>query len=176
MGLIQLALIVIDVIISAKLFVSADVLSSVLDLSNITPWLIVVTFVYFILGYSFFSLIYALIGSTVSKPEDVQSANTPVAILAVVGFYLAYFSMLNPGSSINVFASFFPLSSAFCMPFRIMVGSATTGQIIGSILILLVCVWLVAKISIKVYSSAILNYGTKLSIRDALKLSRNKND
>ena len=164
----QLVLIVIDVIISAKLFMPADLLSSVLDLSNITPWLIIVTFVYFILGYGLFSLMYALVGSTVSKPEDVQSANTPVALLAVAGFYLAYFSMLNPGSSINVFASFFPLSSAFCMPFRIMAGSATPVQIAGSIAILLVSVWLVAKISIKVYSSAILNYGAKLSIKDAL--------
>jgi len=169
-------LLVIDVVISANLFLSHDLLSSVLDLSNITPWLIVVTFVYFILGYGLFSLIYALVGSTVSKPEDVQAANTPVALLAVVGFYLAYFSMLNPGSSINVFASFFPLSSAFCMPFRIMVGSATIGQIAGSILILLVSVWLVAKISIKVYSSSILNYGAKLSIKNALRNSRNKNN
>jgi len=170
----QVVLIIIDALISAKLFIPSDLLSSVLDMSNITPWLILITLVYFILGYGLFSLIYALVGSTVSKPEDVQSANTPVALLAVVGFYLSYFSMMSPGSNINVFASLFPLSAPFCMPFRIMMGTATPIQIVGSLAILIVCVWLVAKISIKVYSSAILNYGTKLSIKDALKIYKNK--
>ena len=175
-GLIQLALIITVGLISAKVFVSEEILSSILDLSNITPKLAIFTFVYFILGYSIYSLLYALTGSTVSKPEDIQSANTPVAILSVVGFYLAYFSMMNPASDINVFASIFPLSAPFSMPFRIMLGTATTGEIIGSIAAIIVSIVIVAQVSIKIYSSAILNYGTKLGIKDILKMYKYKND
>ena len=175
-GLMQLTLIVITSIISAKLFLDPELLSSIFDMSNITPKLAIFTIVYFILGYSVYSLLYALTGSTVSKPEDIQSANTPIAILAVVGFYLAYFSMMNPASDINVFASIFPLSASFSMPFRIMMGTATTGQIVASISIMIVCILLVAHISIKIYSSAILNYGTKLSIKDIFKIYKYKND
>ena len=109
---------------------------------------------------------YALTGSTVSKPEDVQSANGPVAILAVIGFYLAYFTMLNPTSNLNVFASIFPLSSPFCMPFRVMMGVATTSDILLSIFLLIVLSAIIAYISIKIYSNAILNYGSKLSFKD----------
>ena len=121
-----------------------------------------------------FAFFYALTGSTVSKPEDINSANSPIAFIEVAGFYLAYFSMMNPSSRINVVASILPISSPFSMPFRVMLGTATNSQIIASIAILLVSIALVAKVSIKIYSSAILNYGTKLNIKDMFKLYKNK--
>ena len=99
-----------------------------------------------------YALLYALTGSTVSKPEDVQSANGPVAILAVAGFYLAYFTMMNPTSSLNVFASLFPLSSPFCMPFRVMMQITTPLEIVASIVLLIITIFVVAKVSIKVYT------------------------
>ena len=167
-GLIQVAAMIIVSIISANVFLEEGMLDTVLDMSNITPVLAILILVYFILGYSLYALLYALTGSTVSKPEDINSANGPVAVLAVIGFYLAYFSMMNPTSDINIFASMFPLSASFSMPFRIMMGTATTSQVIGSIAILVLSIIIIAKISIKIYSSAILNYGTKLSIKDML--------
>ena len=130
--------------------------------------------IYFILGYALYSLCYALTGSTVSKPEDVQSANGPVAILAVIGFYLAYFTMMNPTSDLNIFASVFPLSAPFCMPFRIMMGVATPTEIALSIGILLVTILVIAKVSIKIYSQAILNYGSKLSFKDLITMYKSK--
>ncbi len=175
-GLIQVAAMIIVSIISANLFLEEGMLETVLDMSNITPLLAILTLLYFILGYALYALLYALTGSTVSKPEDINSANGPVAVLAVVGFYLAYFSMMNPTSDINVFASLFPLSASFSMPFRIMMGTATPMQIIGSIGILILCIIIVANISIKIYSSAILNYGTKLSIKDMFKIYKDKNN
>ena len=143
-------------------------------MTNITPMLAVVIIIYFIFGYFFYALLYALTGSTVSKPEDINSANGPIAIIAIAGFYLAYFSMMNPSSNINVVASMLPISSPFSMPFRVMMGTATTTELIGSILILLASILVVAKISIKIYSSAILNYGTKLSLKDMMKIYKNE--
>lgn len=165
-GLTQTVVLVGIALISAFIFTGEEILSGIFDLNQITPFLAIITIIYFILGYAMYALMYALTGSTVSKPEDVQSANGPVAILAVIGFYLAYFTMMNPTSNLNVFASIFPLSSPFCMPFRVMMGVATTGEIILSILLLILLSIIVAYISIKVYSQAILNYGSKLSLKD----------
>ncbi len=174
-GLMQMILIVGTALISAKLFLEPGVIDSVLDMSNITPYLGIITIVYFILGYFTYALLYALTGSTVSKPEDIQSANSPVAILAVIGFYLSYFTMMNPTSELNVFASMFPISSPFCMPFRIMMGLANITDVIVSIAILFVTILIIAHIAIKIYSNAILNYGTKMSLKDVVKIYRDKN-
>ena len=175
-GLIQICLIVGVALISAKICLEPELLNSVLDMSTMTPYLAIMTIVYFILGYLAYALLYALTGSTVSKPEDIQSANTPVAILAVVGFYLSYFTMMNPTSELNQFAAIFPISSPFCMPFRIMMGIASTSEIIVSIVVLVITILIIAQVAIKIYSNAILNYGTKMTFKDIVKVYRDKNN
>ena len=175
-GLIQICVIVAVALISANVFLEPELLNAVLDMSMMTPYLAIMTIVYFILGYFAYALLYALTGSTVSKPEDIQSANTPVAILAVVGFYLSYFTMMNPTSELNQFAAIFPISSPFCMPFRIMMGIASTSEIILSIVVLVITILIIAQVAIKIYSNAILNYGTRMTFKDIVKVYRDKNN
>ncbi len=171
-GLIQVILMMIVAIISAKFCMDPEILSSIFDVSTITPTLFIITLIYFCLGYGLYSLLFALTGATVSKPEDVQSANGPVSFVAVIGFYLAYFSMMNPSSSVNKLAGIVPISSPFCMPLRVMMGTATTGEVITSVLVLIATTALVAMLAIKVYSSTILNTGARLSLKDAIKMAR----
>ena len=174
-GLLQIIAMVIVALISKNLFLEEGMLDGIINFENLTPYLAIIAIIYFILGYAVYALLYALTGSTVSKPEDVQSANGPVAIVAVLGFYLAYFTMMNPTSELNKIAALLPISSPFCMPFRVMMGIASTSEVIISVAILLVSILVVAKISIKIYSQAILNYGSKISFKDAFKLYKNKN-
>lgn len=173
-GLLQMVVIVATALISAKAFLAPELLEAVLDMSSVTPYLGMITIIYFILGYFTYALLYALTGSTVSKPEDIQSANSPVAILAVIGFYLSYFTMMNPTSKLNLFASLFPMSSPFCMPFRVMMGLASGTDVLISVAILMVTILIIARIAIKIYSNAILNYGTKMSLKDIMKMYREK--
>ena len=173
-GLLQLVVIIATALICNTLFLDEGMLDGLIDLTKITPALGIVTILYFILGYALYALMYALTGSTVSKPEDVQSANTPVALIAIVGFYLAYFTMMNPTSELNKIAAILPISSPFCMPFRVMMGIATVGELALSIFLILVTIVIVAKVSIKIYSQAILNYGNRVSLKDALKMYKNK--
>ena len=73
-------------------------------------------------------------------------------MIAMVGFYLGYFSIsIDPTSSIAAFAGMFPISSPFCMPARIMMGLASTQDIIISIVLLVAMVALIAKVAINVY-------------------------
>ena len=173
-GLAQMILVAGTALISAKAFLDPEIINSALDMSSITISLGLITIVYFILGYFEYSLLYALTGSTVSKPEDIQSANSPVALISVAGFYLAYFTMMNPTSELNVIASLVPISSPFCMPFRIMMGLANNTDIILSIAILIATIAVIAKVAIKIYSNAILNYGTKMGIKDIIRVYRDK--
>ena len=173
-GVLQLIVIIATALISANLFVEKELLETLLDVTSITWKLGILAVVYFILGYLVYAFLYALTGATVSKPEDVQSANGPVSVLAVIGFYLAYFTMMNPTSNFNRFASLFPLSSAFCMPFRYMMHLASISDIVLSILILIITISLVAFVSIRIYTNAILNYGTRLSIKDLVKMFKQK--
>lgn len=173
-GLFQMILIIATAVISAKIFLPAEIIESMLDLSNITPYLGIMTLVYFILGYFAYALIYALTGSTVSKPEDIQAANTPAVFLCMIGFYLAYFTLTDPTSSLNAVAAILPISSPFCMPIRIMMGLASGVEVAISIAVLVITILVIAKIAIKIYSDAILNYGTKLGLGELFRIYKQK--
>jgi len=172
-GLCQLALIIITAYISAKSFIDPKMLEMALDTSALTPMLGLITLVYFLLGYLTFGLMYALTGSTVSKPEDIQSANQPVVFITIIGFYLAYFTMINPSSNLNHIAALLPISSPFCMPLRIMMGASSTNEILLSIGILIITIIVIAKVAINIYRSAILNYG-KTGIKDLIKMYKQR--
>ena len=51
-----------------------------------------------------------------------------------------------------------------------MMGLAKPTDVIISIIILLITGIIIAKIAIKIYSNAILNYGTKMSFNDIVKM------
>ena len=55
-----------------------------------------------------------------------------------------------------------------------MMGIASGWEVIGSIAILLITCSLIAHIAIKIYSNAILNYGTKMSLRDIIRTYKEK--
>lgn len=173
-GILQTILLIITGIISAKLFIDPNTLNSLFDLSKINVTFIILIILEFILGYFIYAFIYALIGSTVSKPEEVQSANTPVNILLVISIYSLIFTMQNPHGSINFLSSIIPFSSPFSLPFRYVSGFASTTDIIISILILILTIIIIAYLTIKIYSNAILNYGTKFNLKNIIKIYKQK--
>lgn len=175
LGLAQLLLLIITSYISYKLFVGSEfiVFGEALDLSIITLPMILLVVLYFTLGYCLYAMLNAVAGSTVSKAEDLYSASMPISFISLASFYLGYFSLMNPASSINVFASLMPFSSAFTMPSRMMVMSVPIWQIILSIVLLIATISLLAVLSVKLYSAAILHYGSKLSVKDLFKMSKN---
>ena len=82
--------------------------------------------------------------------------------------------MMNPTSGLNLFASLCPISSPFCMPFRMMMGLADVKDVVISIGILIITILIIAKVAIKIYSDAMLNYVTKLSLKDIVKIYKSK--
>jgi len=60
------------------------------------------------------------------------------------------------------------------MPFRVMIGLSSTNEVILSIVILLITIFIVANISIKIYSSAILNYGERISLKKMFGMYKSK--
>lgn len=175
-GLGQMLLLIFTALISYKLFMPAemDIISTMIGNINFNVTSIAISIIYFILGYTVYAFLNAVAGATISKVEDMNSAQTPIAMIALISFYLAYGSATVPDGSVSRFASIFPFSSAFSMPGRILAGGATNGEIALSIVLLVVTAIFLAFISIKVYSGAVLHYGNRLKIKELLKISKEK--
>ncbi len=175
-GLVQLIGLILVAVISYKIFIPSDfdLISKFVGELNLNVPAILICFVYFILGYTVYAFLSAVTGATVSKAEDVQAASTPISLIAVISFYLAYFTSTMPNSTASKFASVFPFSSAFSMPGRILAGATSGTEIVISIIVLIITAVLLAIISIKVYSSAILHYGDRLKLKDLFKIYKQK--
>jgi ABC-2 type transport system permease protein len=97
----------------------------------------------------------------------------PVTFISLISFYMGYFSLITPDSAMTTFASIFPFSSAFTMPSRMLLTDVPVTQIILSIILLIGTIILLAYISIRIYSAAILYYGQRLKLKTLFKMSKN---
>ncbi len=153
-------------------------------LSGITPLSIILIIVIFILGFLLYSLIAALVGASVSRMEDLQSAMGPYSIIGVIGMYLAYFpTVFNADSlesgasttnSMQIFSYFFPVSSPFSLPSAIVLNTMSMTQILISVGILAASVILVAVIVGKVYEAIILHNGNRIKMGDIIGMAFRK--
>ncbi len=164
LGLVQLAILLGAAFITAQLAGLTEI-----DVSGIGLPIIAGVFFWFILGYSFYAFLYAAVGSTVSRQEDLQSAIMLPIALILPGYLLAITAAENPDGLVVQVGSMLPMWAPFVMPVRIASGSAApleiaiavVGCVLGSIALV--------RIGSRVYTGALLRTGTKVKIRDAWK-------
>ena len=117
--------------------------------------------VFFILGYVFYSSLYAAAGAMVNSEQEAQQALTPVMLFVIASALLIQPVLLNPSSSLARAASIVPFSAPIIMPLRMSLVAVPPLDIALSVLgLLLACaaaVWLAARI----YRVGMLMYGKK---------------
>ncbi|MCL1903625.1 MAG: ABC transporter permease [Oscillospiraceae bacterium] len=150
-------------------------------ISGFSPVNILLIVIIFIMGFLFYSLIAGLIGASVSKIEDLQTALQPLVLISMLGFYLTYFSTftgLDPDKKGNILVTisrYLPISSPFALPSAILAGQMTAVEIAVSIGVLALCLVLFALFVAKIYEHIILQNGNRVKIKDMVKLARAKN-
>ena len=99
LGLSQIAAFGVVVAVNLMLPHNMDTLKDMnLDLTAIDPMLLVFGLIFYILGYFLYAMLYAAIGSIVSRTEDLGQAVMPITMLSLVAFYIAIFSLSAPNS------------------------------------------------------------------------------
>jgi len=138
-------------------------------------WIVIV----FILGFIFYSLIAGLFGATVSRVEDLQAAMQPMALIGVLGFYMAYIApaFSIESDSVNIvqrISYYLPISSPFALPAVIISGDMNTFGILISLLVLaLFCVLMLMFVS-RVYEAIIMHTGNRIKIGTLMKMAKKK--
>jgi ABC-2 type transport system permease protein len=125
---------------------------------------------WFLLGYSFYSLAYASVGSLVSRQADAQNAAFPVGLPILVGYFTAttLLGATDPSPFTRVL-SYFPPTAPMVMPMLIGVGKASAWQALISMGILVVATIFLARLAGAIYSRAILHTGQRLKLRQVLR-------
>ncbi len=138
-----------------------------LSFAAFTPGVAALVVVYFILGYILYAVLNSVCGATVSKIEDLNTAMMPVMFVALISFYLAYFSAIAGGGALETVAMYLPFSSPFLMPFLLLNSEVPAGAVAGSIALLVAMIAVVLYLSVRIYSASVLHYGGRLKWKDA---------
>ncbi|MDF2989233.1 MAG: ABC-type Na+ efflux pump permease component-like protein, partial [Eubacterium sp.] len=121
-----------------------------------------------------YALMNAVVGATVSKAEDIQSAMMPMSFIAIIAFYFSYGTFAIPDSAMARAASLIPFTSPFSVPSRLIATEVPAWEIAVSLLILIGTIVLIGTISIKLYSFAVLHYGDRLKISKLFEMSKSE--
>jgi len=162
LGLLQLALLAGAAYLSAQMADIADV-----DLASIGLPIIAAMFFWFVLGYSFYAFLYAAVGSTVSRQEDLQGAMMMPIILIVPGYLLALVAAENPDGLAPTIGSMLPPWAPFVMPVRIASGVAQPWEILVAVVGTAAAAAALVWIGSRVYSGALLRTGGKVKLLEA---------
>jgi ABC-2 type transport system permease protein len=127
--------------------------------------------VWFVLGYLMYALLYAAVGSMVSRQEDVASVSLPVTLVLVASWILALtVAAPSPGSVGTTVFSFIPVFSPVIMPVRIAAGVAPFWQVAISVVVVIATIFLFAVIAGRIYRNSVLRVGGRVKLGDALGL------
>ncbi|MFK2825868.1 ABC transporter permease [Bacillus sp. B190/17] len=164
--------------VAAYTALSAQSEGSVVDimgLKSISLSMIMYAVLLFILGYFLYATIAALLGSLVSRLEDVQQMMMPLTFLVMIGFFISMYGLSNPESPFITVTSYIPFFTPMIMFVRIGLLTIPLWEVVLGLGILVAAILIFGVIGARIYKGGVLMYGKSNSLKDmkkALALSK----
>ncbi|MDR1033538.1 MAG: ABC transporter permease [Bifidobacteriaceae bacterium] len=162
-ALIQAGAIIASVIVGIYTTGAGEMLNSFgLD---IVPT-VILGFLWFLVGFFTYVVFFAALASTVSRPEELNSAMTPITLFTIIPFYLGiYLLPFQPDAIYVKIMEYVPLFSPFIMPNAYALGSATLLENIISLAISIAALPFFFMLAAKIYEVSVLHSGSRLKLR-----------
>ena len=169
-GVLLIIYCIIAYLISTSL--GASSLSSIIDFNSILNTLnasgminslilvIPLTLVMIILSFAAYALVAGILASMTVNIEDFNQLQTPIMLLSVAGYYLAVMAAMFDGSIFIRVISYIPFLSVFISPTLFILGQITIFDMLISVVILILFIYVLLKFGLKVYKTGILNYSS----------------
>jgi ABC-2 type transport system permease protein len=160
LGLMQLILIV-------GVGLTIAVVTGSIELPSGTGEIIALVLVWFLLGYAFYSSLFAVSGALVSRVEELQSSTAPMSILLFASYFIGITATNNPDSTLATVASYLPPSAPLAMPQRAILGEASAIEVLLSMAITLAAAAALIPIAGRLYTGGILRMGGVVKLQEA---------
>ncbi|GAA3713424.1 ABC transporter permease [Salinicoccus jeotgali] len=158
-SLTQLFIFLLAIVAAVWIFDFGNIIGDLgLEANEQTVTLIVYSGIYLVLGLVLYLSLSAMLGSFISRMEDLQQALLPVTMLALGGFYIAIFNIWGEADNMLVkVSSFFPLFTPFVMPLRAMNAETSQMTLLIGVVILIVSIALAIILAASIYRNSVLS-------------------
>ncbi|MGI5888947.1 MAG: ABC transporter permease [Oscillospiraceae bacterium] len=129
---------------------------------------------FFIISLFMYMFIYAALGSLVSKVEDINSAVTPVTMIIIVSYILAFVSLNGIDSTLMRVCSWIPPVSVLLIPMRYSNATISFPMTLLVMAVDILFVVFLAWLSVRIYRLGVLNYGDRIKFGAAIKKAFSK--
>ncbi|AKJ40427.1 ABC transporter permease [Methanosarcina barkeri] len=136
---------------------------------KIEPTTLFLAVIYFIFGFLFFASVMAGIGAVTSSIQESQQIAGIFTFVAAFPLIFMQMIVTSPDSLFSVFLSLFPISSPVAMLARMGTTSVPLYQILASIFILLISVYVVILLSSRLFRTYLLMYGKRPKVKEIWK-------
>ena len=171
-GLSQMVLIISAAVVSMKT-VSTDMIpDTIRDFLNFRPETIGFALLFFILGYFIYSFLMGALASLASRSEDLNTLTSPVMFFIVIAFMVVVFA-INAGTlngTLMTVCSYIPFTAPIAMFARVALSDVALWEIILSVAVQLVSVYLLGMLAAAIYRIGVLLYGKTPKPTEIIKL------
>jgi ABC-2 type transport system permease protein len=122
---------------------------------------------WFVLGYAFYSGLFACAGALVPRQEELQASMTPLTMLILISFFLSFVVLDDPDGTLAHVSSFIPFSAPITMPPRIALGEAPAVEILAAFAVTVAGALALIPLAGRIYSGAVLRTGSAVKVREA---------
>ncbi|MCM3537264.1 ABC transporter permease [Priestia endophytica] len=134
-----------------------------IDLNDFTAPIAILFILFFLIGFILNGMIYAALGSLVSRTEDIGNATFPLTMISLANFFLGIITMGNPTASYITICSYIPVLTPTLMFSRYLMGSAAGWELALGIVIIIVTTLLLSIIANRLYKRGVMKYSEKMS-------------
>lgn len=152
------------------------VISTALN-SNIGSQLKIVlplTIILMLITFLAYSLLAGVLASMTTNTEDFQQLQTPIMVVLLLGYYTSMMAGMFEGSIFIKVLSFIPFVSAILSPSLLILGQIGIFEVIISIILMIIVIYLLIKYGLRIYKTGILNYSSKNLWKKMFKALKNK--
>lgn len=128
--------------------------------------------IFFTTGYLFYAAIFAAMGTFFTSEQEAQQSSGIISLVAVLPMVFASYFITNPGSTFTIGLTYVPPLTPFMMIIRLGTGTVEMNEIIYATALMVFSCWLMLVVSGKIFRTAILLYGKKITIREVIKWVR----
>jgi ABC-2 type transport system permease protein len=129
--------------------------------------LIGVVVLWFVLGYTFYSIVYGALGSLASRTEDAQTATAPLSAVMAVAYFGAFTAIGKPDAWWVTAGSLFPPTAPTFMPLRAGLTHVPAWQMGLAVLLMALAIIGMVQAGGRLYRGAVLHTGGRLRLRQA---------
>ena len=129
-------------------------------------------FVFFIIGYFIYATLFAIIGSMVSRPDDLSTATMPIVIVLMASLIVEMlFVMDYPDGKIAMISSYIPFTAPMSVLVRIVYHTISPVEIVVTLSVMMLFIALFAALAARIYPKGVLKSDT-LTFKQLIQLNR----